>query len=369
MKKFNSYIPLWLLLILPPIIILTLMYGFLMSGVAIFLGAVALKITNPFDDYFKNVLKLFFITIFGDFLCAFLFLAPEFLYKIKIIKTNIITPLEYNPYKNIFSFIYVLLIALIIGYTLYRLISKIILKKQSKIFVNVIMLLFIFPYLFFVPSTFLLEKNKSNLDDFRGTLAQDKSNIVSILNNLNLSKNINSYVLETKKEPYTLQIFLDNQVESYQKKFEIDAATIFMLVKNVNEIVYHMEDSTYTYDINKINSIFGDVKNKNLNDLKKRYTTTYFKNKIYLGRIKNYDVFDVSEMCEDEPQLIYEEKEIHYYLNCTRAEDIILIDSTNNKINIKKAFSNNLINVDNLLSSDLNIIVTGKEEKDENISK
>ena len=149
----------------------------------------------------------------------------------------------------------------------------------------------------------------------------------------------------------------------------MDASIIFFLVEDVNEIVFHHSNLTTTYDINKINSIYGNIKKISLIDIEMRYSGKEFENYTYLGRLADYDVFDESDFCEESEQLIYEEKGMHYYMSCTKPEDIKLYNNGLRMTSLKKALKEKKINVQELLDSDLVISITGDEVDSENSSK
>lgn len=368
MKKTYGYIPLWFLLILPPLVVLTLACNFLFAGVALISGAIILKIKDPFNDYYKRILRLFLLTIEVDIFCALCYGLPEFLNKIEFLNKNLITPLEYNPYKKILSFIYISLVFILITKFIYKKINKKILKEfednDNKIRAGIIMTMFLIPYIFFVPSEMIVKRNKSNLDDFRGTVMTDKTSIVQLLANLNISKYISSYSLETNVQPYTLHIYLDNITKDSKKKMEIDAATIFLLIKDVNEIKFYMNESTYTYDINRINEIFGNIKRKSLQDINIRYSTKQFKNNTYLGRINGHDVFDIGNSKKNN-KLLYDDNGVHYYLNVTNINQVYLYDKEKQLGKLKDEIINKKITVTDLKESELEIILTGNEVNDE----
>lgn len=373
MKKLNAYLPFWFLLILPPLVILTGVINLVMSIIGLAVGAVILKIKDPFSKYYKDVWKLFLLTCLGSIIMLVGYGVPELFSKNEFLLNNLITPLEYNPYTAVFSFIYMVVLLLIVSFTIYKLNKNLIVKKyageDNVRMVSILMTLFLMPYLFFMPSTLFLNPNKSNLDDFRGTLVKDKTSIKQIMNNLSLTENISSYTLVTDVEPYTLNIYLEDIEAGYIKNFEMDASIIFFLVEDVNEIVFHHSNLTTTYDINKINSIYGNIKKISLIDIEMRYSGKEFENYTYLGRLAGYDVFDESDFCEESEQLIYEEKGMHYYMSCTKPEDIKLYNNGLRMTSLKKALKEKKINVQELLDSDLVISITGDEVDSENSSK
>jgi hypothetical protein len=374
MKKNYAYLPFWFLLILPPLLLLTGIMNFVMCVIALIIGALILKVKDPFSVYYKNIWKLYVLSILGSFLAVLGYGIPEFFRTNKFLLENLVTPLEYNPYKKLLSFVYIAFIFIIIFFVLFKLVKRLIVKKisseEKNKLASIFITIFIMPYLFLMPSTLFIKPNKSNLDDFIGTLMKDKTSVVQIMKNLALTENISSYTLVTNEEPYTLHIYLQDVEAGFIKNFEMDAATIFLVIKDVNEVVYHLNNISYTYDINKINSIFGNIKKTSLNELQLRYGGKEFKNYMYLGRLEDYDVFDESEFCEEESQLIYESNGLHYYMSCTKPEDIKLYKNGLRITSLQAALKDEKITVDDLINSDLIIDITGNEEEvDESINK
>ena len=221
MKKTYGYIPLWFLLIVPPLLIFTFIFNFIQCGLAILCGAILLKIKDPFNNYYKRIMTAFVLAIEADIICILFYALPELLYKIDFLNKNLITPLEYNPYKNIFSFIYIFILFIVLIKFIFKRTNKRVLKgfeeNDDKLRANILITTLLIPYLFFIPSTLLLKPNKSNLEDFRGTISTDRKSTIQILNNLNVSKYISSYTLDTSKEPYTLNIYLNKFTKDRRK--------------------------------------------------------------------------------------------------------------------------------------------------------
>lgn len=370
MKKLNSYIPFWFLLIMPPLLPFLLIFNLAMSGIGILATALFLKIKNPFDEYYKNTLKIFFITLKPTFFISVMYLLPQLLRNIDCIYDNFIYHLEYNPYKNIFSFLYMILIFVGSCYITYKTVNKKIIRKldrdeETKIQANILLTMFLIPYILLIPSTMLIKPNKSNLDDFYGTIMKDDKTINELIKKLAISENITSYFLETKKEPYTMHIYVED-IKEYRKSFEMDASIMFYLIKDINEIKYHMNEQSYTYTINDINDIYGNVEKKELLEINERYTNKEMKEYHYLGRLSEYDVFNKKKETKQLPQLLINYKETNYYIECSDINNIIAIKN-GKYYKLIDLFKNKKIRIDDLAKSQLEFIVTGEVE-DENIN-
>ena len=125
-----------------------------------------------------------------------------------------------------------------------------------------------------------------------------------------------------------------------------------------------MDDTTYTYDINKINDIFSNIKRCTLSDIKDRYSTKPFMEYTYFGRIDDYDVFDIGKG-EIKEQLIYNDMGIHYYLEGTDYNKIFLYKGEQRYKTLKEALETNEIDIETLRNSELEIIITGVEENED----
>ena len=89
MKKTYGYIPLWFLLIVPPLLIFIFIFNFIQCGLAILCGAILLKIKDPFNNYYKRIMTAFILTIEADIICILFYALPELLYKIDFLNKNL----------------------------------------------------------------------------------------------------------------------------------------------------------------------------------------------------------------------------------------------------------------------------------------
>lgn len=369
-KKYMAYLPVWFVLILPPLVLLLLGWNFIMCGLGFMIGLLILGLPDGFIKYSKNIFKLWGISFLLD-LVAFIFLiVPEIFSGNKIINTNLVKPLEYNPYSKIFSIIYMVFIAVTIILLATLLIKKFIIKdiKTEKVkmrFAKFVILVSTLPYLMFIPSTLVLNPSKNNLEDFKGTIMGDKSDIVTIMKYLSVSDNINSYVLDTHSEPYSINLYLSTIDVNYIQKFEMDAATIFNLVDDVNQVNFTMDGRKYSYSINKINEIFDDVKNTELTSIFSRYKSSNFTDYIYLDHLGEYDLFDTSESCDEVTTKLFTYKGTTYYLECGNLSDIVLFKDGKKVMDLKEAIDNDKIDKDELIESFLQI-ETDKDLNEDN---
>lgn len=371
MEKLNAYFPIWILIMMPPLLFLTISFNFIMVAIGLLLVLILIDRNNIFINYTKNVLKLWGITLIVDLISFVFMVIPEFFYKNLFIKENLIKPLETNPYINIISFIYMIILFILNIVVIYNFVKKIVLNKYEldiikKRLASFILIISMIPYIFFIPSNKIVKNNYNSLEDFRGIVLENKSKVSNIFKYLETKDYISSYVINTHAKPYTISIYLDDIDINYQEMFEKDAAVLFNLINGVDEVVFSVNKHPYKYTINTINAIFNDIKKLKLSKIYDRYKNEKFENYTYLGHINSYDIFDTSEFCDLEHQMLFAIQNNEYYLSCTDVKQILLY-SKNKVINIKEALDQNLITPNDILSSTLDLVIK-EVETDENIS-
>lgn len=372
MKKLNSYFPIWILMLVPPILFLTLTFNFVMVVIG---TAIVFFLINKKKDvkfFFTSALKLWGATILLDIFSLLLMALPQIFYEFEAVKENLIIPLEKNPYTSIYSTIYMIFVVIMNILLICALTKKIILKKKemkdsNKKISIFILIIFMIPYLIFIPSNKIIKTEYNSLQEYKGTTMKNKSRVSSILKNLGISENISSYVLDTHAEPYTLYIYINDIEISHQMLFERESAVLFNVIDDVNEVIFDYKDKKYTYTINSINKIFKNIKKKDLVEIYDRYKDSKFTEYIYLGRVNEFDVFDTSEFCELDHQLLFNALDENYYLSCTVVEQIVLYGK-DKKINIKEALTNRDVTEYDLLNSTIDLTTEEEISKDESNS-
>ena len=74
-----------------------------------------------------------------------------------------------------------------------------------------------------------------------------------------------------------------------------------------------------------------------------------------------YAIYDYSKECTENRELIFEDEEYRYYLNCMKSDEVFIhFDVSNLKMTLKYALENNYINIEQLKEYD-NVLI--KEEK------
>ena len=361
MRKYNAYFPIWLLLMLPPLLFVTLGLNLVTCSIGILFVCF---LSGKYKEMPKSIFSIWVISLILDILTLIVLILPELFNNVDFIKNNLIIPLEINPYKNFLSIIYIVLLVVLLLLISKKLISNFVVKKfetdenKGKIFA-IILMAFSFPYLFFIPSSLLVKREYTSLADFKGTIMINKKNVERILTYLETKKYMSSYVLETSVEPYTINIYLKDTIVDYQLLFEKDASLIFYIVDDVNEVIFYYNDSKYVYTINSINLIYKNIKKLNLSDISERYNNDKFEKYTYLGNIKGYDVFDTSESCELDSQYIFSYFNVRYYLNCSPIDEILLYKGKE-KITLKEVVDKEIITPDDFMKSVLDIRAEGE---------
>ena len=325
MKKMYAFLPIWILLFVPPILFVTLAYN-------VILTILTIGILYIFTSYNKEVfniksnLKIFLVYVLTNIITFALFIATELFNYNDSIKNGLIIPLEKNLYSKPVSFIYAVIAVLIsvtIGtFLINKIIKKYNIDKAKKNILKVLLIVFLVPYLFLIPTTSVIKDKFSSLEEFKG-ISIKSSRIVKTFKYLQTSKYISSYTIDTHAEPYTINLYM-KEMDSFIATIEYDAATLLHLIDDANEVNFIVDGRTYNFTINKINEIYGNIKKTSLDTINKRYTDKKFSEYLYLGHVGDFDVFDTSDFCLDEEQIVFEFNEEAYYVTCADLDKIVL---------------------------------------------
>ena len=75
-----------------------------------------------------------------------------------------------------------------------------------------------------------------------------------------------------------------------------------------------------------------------------------------------YTIYDYSESCDSAEELIYEDKEYKYYLNCIKSDKVFIeFTTSNNKITLKEALNKNYIDPSKILETYPHILIKKKK--------
>lgn len=163
LKLYNLVFPVWFLWIVPLTWLVVLPANFLIDFAVLFLTLKIMKIEAPFVHSKKVILKTWIFGFIADFAGAAFMLLGVMLFQNysndfeKWWNHNICNPLTFNPFNNIFSFLWTFVAATISALLIYVFNRKICLKKSElddsvKKKLSIVMAIATAPYLFFLPT-------------------------------------------------------------------------------------------------------------------------------------------------------------------------------------------------------------------------
>jgi len=161
-KLYNIIFPIWILFIVPPAILIVLPSNFIIDSLVLIITLKILRINNIKEIYKKTILKVWLFGFFADIIGAIFLLISQFIPG-EFWYDNILAPLMWNPFENIFSFIYCTIGILISGVFIYLFNKKITfknidLKDNLKKKIAFVLSLITMPYLFYLP-TYIVYNN------------------------------------------------------------------------------------------------------------------------------------------------------------------------------------------------------------------
>lgn len=365
-KYYNVIFPIWLILILPPIVLLVLPSNFVIDSIVLLICFKFLKIKDVFKNYQRTILKIWVIGFTADIVGSALLLATQF-FSEGFWYDNLTYPIAWNSFSNVYAFLYVLLAVFISGFLIYLLnhllsFNKTNLQAKEKKIISLVLALVTAPYLFFFPTSYIYQEGyKNKLEEYQGTYVGDNSAVGNIIKNLYSGKHYDTFSLETKEEPYG--IIINYKEDTYTKVYqniEKDALILFKLIDNASFVKFNVNNKSYSFDRTHANTIL-DLTKVSLDEINQRYESDYFERFSYLGHIDKFDLFDTSTTCGVDKSVIYESAEFNYLIECSDIDALYLIAS-DSKVKLKTALEKDLIKVDNLFDLDLKISKEKKEQ-------
>jgi len=366
-KLYNVIFPIWLILIIPPIVLFVIPSNFIIDSIVLILGFKLLKLTNWFDKYKKSIIKVWIIGFIADVIGSLLLLITQFLGSSGYLYENLVYPLVWNPFKSILAVLYVLIVVLICGFLIYLFNYRISFKKidlddKGKKAISLLLAVLTAPYLFFLPTSYVYNKNINDLNKYQDSYVGDNSAIGNIISDISSGKYMDKFSLNTTNKPYGVTITYkeDTYIDIY-KYLEQDTLILFKLVNNIDYVNFNINGKNYTFDSDYIQKIYNDLDEIEIDDIYSRYKNEYFSKFTYLGHIDKYDLFDVSTTCGIESNEIYRDDNYIYIVKCSDIDALYLVNN-NTKIKLSTALRKGQIGADDLFHTDLEI---SKEEKSE----
>lgn len=351
-KLYNVIFPIWLILILPPIVLLVIPSNYIIDSLVLIIGLKLLKQTNWFNIYKKTILKIWIIGFIVDIFGSLLLLGTQFIIDNNFLYANLVYPLAWNPFMKPLSFIYCLLTIVLCGFFIYVINYKFTFKttnldKKNKKFLSLLLGLLTAPYLFFIPTSFIYNNINDSLEKYQNTSINDKKEIKKIL--LKLNGDYKSFNIKNNK----LIINYKNNEELKFEQFEENALILFNLIQDISYLEIKA-DKTYKFDIQYINNIYKNIKDTSLTQIRQRYESEYFEKFIYLGHIDKYDLFNASTSCDKDKKELYADEKNKYYVECSDIDALYLVNSES-KLKLKSALEQKKFNVEELFETDLKI--------------
>lgn len=364
MKKYYSLVfPFGLIILIPRTLLLFVIISFILVSLAYLIGYKLIKKDNFISSYKENILKIFIIGLIVD-IAGFLDLSlPRLLSGNEFINNNLVLPILYNPFSNVISLIYISIIIILSGYLIYLankmfVFEKLNFDKKESNTLAIIIALLTAPYLMLIPTTLFYPKSTYEtleLSQYANTYIGDNSRVGYIISKLGVSKYYDSFSLKTDKEPYELSIYLKDDTEIlFNYTLEKDASVLFNLISNVSVVNFYIKDKVTVYKIDKINTIYDNVRSISLDDIYKRYSTENFSYYSYLGHSKGYDFFDKSDYCGETLEKIYEDSNYIYSVKCVTVENIVIVKDGKETI-LANALKDNTISLEDLEKTNMTI--------------
>jgi len=359
-KLYNVIFPIWLILIIPPIVLLVIPSNFIIDSLVLILSFKILKLNDWFDKYKKSILKVWIIGFLVDILGSLLLLATQFMGNNQFLYDNLVYPLVWNPFESIVALIYILIVVVICAFLIYIINYKFSFKKtdieeKNKKMISIILALITAPYLFFLPTSYFYTNTTNSLEQYQNSYIGDNSAIGGIISNIYSGKYYIGFSLETNKEPYGIKInYKDDFYVNIYKHLEKDASILFKLVENISYVEFSVNEDVYLFDYEYINNIYDNIKEKSIEDINKRYNSEYFLDFTYLGHINEYDIFDTSTTCGLDKNELFKTNEYRYFVECSSIDSLYLVNNTK-KIKLITAINENIINPDELFNTNLKI--------------
>ena len=160
-KLYNVIFPIWLILIVPPIALVTIPSNFIIDSIVLIFGFKVLKITNFFSKYKKSILKVWIFGFIVDIFGSLLLFATQFMGDNEYLYENLVYPLVWNPFESLIAILYILVVVIICGILIYLINYKFSFKKtnldnKSKKVISLLLGIITAPYLFFLTTSYFI---------------------------------------------------------------------------------------------------------------------------------------------------------------------------------------------------------------------
>ncbi|MDO5041260.1 MAG: hypothetical protein Q4D95_04130 [Peptoniphilus sp.] len=158
-KLYNIIFPIWFLIALPPIWLVTIPANFIIDSLVVFLGMKKLKIQKIKETYLKSIIKVVFFGFLSDILSGIALFIISMIVPDNF-QGNIFDGVFYKPTKSIYSFAVVALTILFAAVMIYFFnkkfsFTKTDLTKEQVHKLSLYLSIFTAPYFFLVSLDFM----------------------------------------------------------------------------------------------------------------------------------------------------------------------------------------------------------------------
>ena len=217
------------------------------------------------------------------------------------------------------------------------------------------------PSILIIIVTFVIFNSKNfSFNLFKNTDLSDIESIKKILKKLEYGEEDFSFKTLNK----TLIVDYDIELYNY-KTFEKNASYLFYLINDLENIVFNIDETKYSFNYNNISLIYNGFKKTKISDIEKRYNNKNFNN-VYLGNINgNIDLFDSSDLCIEEYKEFYEDDNYKYYITCSSLDDVIVVID-NESYKLVDALNDKKFSIDDLFKINVKLIKEVKNNENSN---
>ncbi len=157
-KLYNIVFPIWLMILIPPIILLVIPTNFIIDSLVLLLGFKILNITEKLSNYKKCILKVWAFGFLADIIGSLLLFVTQIAGNIHFIYDNLTSPLAWNPFNNPLALIYAAIVIIICGFLIYLFNYHFTFKKttfdnKQKRNLSILLAVITAPYLFLLPTS------------------------------------------------------------------------------------------------------------------------------------------------------------------------------------------------------------------------
>ena len=370
-KLYNVIFPIWIILLVPPIVLIVIPSNFIIDSLVLIIGFKILKLTKWFNKYKKSILRIWIVGFIVDIFGSLLLLATQFFGENEYLYQTLVYPLAWNPFESIMALLYALIVVMACGVLIYVInykfsFNKADLDNRSKKIISLLLGIVTSPYLFLVPTEYIYNANNNyvSLNKYQNSYIGDNSTVGNIINNIYSGNYMENFSLDTNELPYGVTInYKEGDYVDVYKHLEQDALILFKLVQNIDYVEFKINDKIYSFDNDYVKAIYENINEVELDDIYSRYKRSDFLKFTYLGHASEYDLFDTSTTCGIDKTEIYSDDNYIYLIECADINALYLVNN-DTKIKLKTALEKNKVIIDDVFKTNVKITKQNKNEMD-----